>query len=1124
VENLVTKISECDFVDYIKSFDLFCALETFLGENFDFGIHFKEFHVFNSPAVKLSKHGRRSGGVALFVKKEIMQYVSQVHCPFDNMICVKIDKQFIGLDRDLLFVFVYIPPYQSPFYKDSDVKCHIHNVEEFLLNLYEKGESSYLLLGGDFNARIGSYDFDTDDDDLVFHKNDNSCGRKSLDKVTNIFGKAFISFCNLFDCLPLNGFHSGDTEGNFTFVAEQGNSVVDYFVVCRDVMLKCDMLFEVARRVESSHMPLHLTLTRNVKPDSNYIKLDEGPTRQSFEKFKWDDENKEEFVEKINSEDTKTNLQTAYDLIDTDPDLAVNKLNESLLNAGQCMRKTIWLDTATPRASNRWFDRDCRASKREARRALHTFQNSRSQADKETYQRKRAQYKSVIKEKKKGFKVSMHQELFSNKGNSNKFWKTVRNARQKKKQQPNIAINAWQEHFEEVLGTHLEQTESPSNYEDTNRYIPQLDDEIRENEIHDAIKNLKCGKASGLDNIEGEFLKHAGNSISPFLTKLFNKIYSVGQFPKEWCKSVIVPIFKNGDEKNPTNYRGISLLSIISKVFTQILNKRLYTWAENEGKISNEQAGFRKGYSTIDHIFTLTSIINEKLNSKRGGKVYAAFVDYRKAFDTVNHSKLWTVLEKLQTSSKMITILKSMYTGAQCCVRWGVKVSDFFGCPQGVKQGCLLSPLIFSLFISEVADHVRKHGKHGFQLFPGFEEIFLLMFADDIVLLSSTPTGLQNQISSLEVASKSLGLTVNMNKTKIMVFRKGGHIASKEKWWYDGNVIEIVNSYKYLGYVLTTKLSSDGACQLYVSKAKGKVLELMKTMWALGSLDSSLFFQLFDAQVKPMLLYASEIWGTVRLSIVESAHLFACKRLLSLSDKTPNQLVYGDTGRYPLFIESTLSALRYWLKIKNMPIERFPKQALMKMQSTLERDGYESMKNWACRIKICLDTYGYSDVWTNGVVNVNAFIRSFKQSMIDKFRSDWATKLESSDRFSTYRMFKETHKAETYLNDVTIKRFRDSVIRLRLGINELKINSRFSLANVDKSCPFCPGTMEDESHFLLSCPVYKNLRERYIQEFLIHDLNSDLKLLLQMSSVNLARRIGMFTFYALKRREELIHN
>ena len=133
------------------------------------------------------------------------------------------------------------------------------------------------------------------------------------------------------------------------------------------------------------------------------------------------------------------------------------------------------------------------------------------------------------------------------------------------------------------------------------------------------------------------------------------------------------------------------------------------------------------------------------------------------------------------------------------------------------------------VLISEVANFIRKNEKHGIQLIPGQDEIFLLLFTDDIVLLSSTPTGLQNQINSLEKVSSSLGLVVNLEKKpkktpKVMVFRKGGHIAATEKWFYHHTEIEIVNSYKYLGYTLTTKLSSHVACREYSNKAKGKNL------------------------------------------------------------------------------------------------------------------------------------------------------------------------------------------------------------------------------------------------------------------------------------------------------------
>ena len=108
-----------------------------------------------------------------------------------------------------------------------------------------------------------------------------------------------------------------------------------------------------------------------------------------------------------------------------------------------------------------------------------------------------------------------------------------------------------------------------------------------------------------------------------------------------------------------------------------------------------------------------------------------------------------------------------------------------------------------------------------------------------------------------------------------------------------------------------------------------------------------------------MLLYASEIWGTARVSVIESAHLFANRRLLCVSNKTPNHMVYGDTGRYPLYIESMISSLRYWLKVRKMPMTRFPKQTLTILENDLGKYTSTCTSNWAGNIKHCLESYGF---------------------------------------------------------------------------------------------------------------------------------------------------------------------
>ena len=238
----------------------------------------------------------------------------------------------------------------------------------------------------------------------------------------------------------------------------------------------------------------------------------------------------------------------------------------------------------------------------------------------------------------------------------------------------------------------------------------------------------------------------------------------------------------------------------------------------------------------------------------------------------------------------------------------------------------------------------------------------------------------------------------------------------------------------------------------------------MKTMWSLGSFDSSLSFKLVDFQVKPMLLYVSQILGTTNIHVIETAHLFACKRLLNVSDKTPNNKIYDETGRYPLLINSTIRSLKYWLKITNMPLYRLPRQAYTMLRNDVEtniqNNQSTALHNWAKGIKECLESYCFHDVWLNGrVADKLAFLSSFKNSMIGRFRDEWYSKISASDCFSTYQVFKVTQQKETYLDSITIKKLRYELIKLRLGICEIGVNKRYQPTNtVYQNCAFCKKT------------------------------------------------------------------
>ena len=170
---------------------------------------------------------------------------------------------------------------------------------------------------------------------------------------------------------------------------------------------------------------------------------------------------------------------------------------------------------------------------------------------------------------------------------------------------------------------------------------------------------MKNNKACGSDLILNDFLKHATVKLMPVFVRIFNIAFHSGIVPDSWSEGYICPIYKNkGNLNDVDNYRGITILSCYGKLFTCILNNRLHTYLENSGLMCKEQAGFRKGYSTTDHIFILKCLIDLYLH--RGRKLYCVFVDYRKAFDSVRRVCLWQKLLKCTIDGKMFKIIKSL--------------------------------------------------------------------------------------------------------------------------------------------------------------------------------------------------------------------------------------------------------------------------------------------------------------------------------------------------------------------------------------------------------------------------------------------------------------------------------
>ena len=288
------------------------------------------------------------------------------------------------------------------------------------------------------------------------------------------------------------------------------------------------------------------------------------------------------------------------------------------------------------------------------------------------------------------------------------------------------------------------------------------------------MNDLTNGKACGNDKILNEYIKATFNEMKLIYVDLFNRILNTGQIPEAWTIGMIMPIYKNKGERGDfDSYRGITILSCLGKLFTSILNFRLTKYANETNLINENQTGFRKNYSTLDHIFLLNNIIDIFIN-KCSKKLFCAFVDYQKAFDTVWRSALWQKMIKSGITGKLHNVIVNMYKDIKSCVTVNGELSDYFISFNGVRQGENLSPFLFALFINDIEDFMIQSGCNPIEI-PGadlqtFIKILIILYADDTVLFANSKENLQKCLNALKEYCDKWKLKINADKTKIMIF------------------------------------------------------------------------------------------------------------------------------------------------------------------------------------------------------------------------------------------------------------------------------------------------------------------------------------------------------------------
>ena len=369
---------------------------------------------------------------------------------------------------------------------------------------------------------------------------------------------------------------------------------------------------------------------------------------------------------------------------------------------------------------------------------LKQYRKTRTVTDLHNYLHYKNKYKEVCKCKRLHFEKSKIQNIEASVRNPKKFWREIKNITGTSSKSPNISLTAWYEHFSSVFAHDDQNTEVPQSYTEHNIDQDEFNDieqaifneQISENEIMEVIKSTNVNKSTA-GPIPTTLIVNGSIILMPLLHKLFNRLFTTGEFPSNWTESIIIPLHKKGDTNIPNNYRGIALIDSLSKLYISILTKRVTFYINAYSLISECQSGFRSGYSTVDNAYVLYSIVSKYLNMKRK-PIYVAFIDFQKPFDSVDRNLLFEIIHKNGIKGKLFTAITSIYSNVKAKVKTETALTDPFVCPVGLRQGCSLSPILFSLFINELNTLLCNSDIRGIQMFPNVTEIFLLMFADDI--------------------------------------------------------------------------------------------------------------------------------------------------------------------------------------------------------------------------------------------------------------------------------------------------------------------------------------------------------------------------------------------------------
>lgn len=514
-----------------------------------------------------------------------------------------------------------------------------------------------------------------------------------------------------------------------------------------------------------------------------------------------------------------------------------------------------------------WFDSECQLLKKTCLEL--------AKVDLTAYSIKRKEYKALIKEKRT---IHIENEIISEIEKKVIPWKLFKKQRLFRRNE--ISMSSLVDHF-----THIyckSRVTCDLTYVNDKQWC---DDLWNQSELDNAIASLKKGKASGSDAIFNEYIIESYDLLRCEWLMLFSRCLLQAQIPQCWRHGLLYTLYKGkGDVTLPDSYRGISLQQSMFKVFTKLLNSRIMQNCQH--LLPTEQYGFVPGRKTADAIKHLRISVENSLSKPRG-KLYACFIDFAKAFDTVDRDLLLQKLnKKMGITGRILRAIENILETNKIQITNDSKLSDAIFQSTGLIQGDSLSPSLFILYIADIVEAIKVTTK----------KLDVLLYADDLVFFSENVEDIQSALRNLVGYCDLNKLVINENKSEIVKFRKGGHLSSSDIFHYGQKRLQVVNCYDYLGVTFQTKLKFTK----HIQKRKKQATNVVYSLKNLPKLSVKVGLNLFKSKVQPIIAYSLEsiashltLSNLLEIDKVKAAYL---KRLLGTASNASSTLMYQLCG------------------------------------------------------------------------------------------------------------------------------------------------------------------------------------------------------------------------------------